>query len=174
MNGTKELLPELVEKIYRQFPNIIKEKYLDWHTLIVDREELIPLCEFLKIDSELDFDFLTDLSGVDYLKYMEVVYHLYSYDKQHKLALKTRVTRDDPTIPSVTGLWSTADWHEREAYDLYGIVFRGHPNLKRIFCTDDFPGHAFRKDFPLENDEEYLLRDVKTPGDYGIPEELPS
>lgn len=172
--GTKEISAELIDKIMKEFPDIKKEKFLDWHTLTVDRDDLLNLCELLKKEPELDFDFLTDLSGVDYLEYMEVVYHLYSYDKQHKLALKVRVTRDNPNVPSVTGLWSTADWHEREAYDLFGIVFQGHPNLKRIFCTEDFPGHAFRKDFALENDEEYLLRDTKSPEDYGIIRDLPS
>lgn len=173
-NGTLELGPELIEKIYKEFPNIVREKHLDWPTLIVDRDDLISLCGLLKSDPDLDFDFLTDLSGVDYLDFMEVVYHLYSYPKQHKLALKTRVTRDDPMVTSVTSLWSTADWHEREAYDLFGFIFKGHPNLKRILCADDFPGHPFRKDFPLENDEEYLLRDVKTAEDYGITRDLPS
>lgn len=172
--GTKEISAELIDKIMKEFPDIKKEKFLDWHTLTVDRDDLLNLCELLKKEPELYFDFLTDLSGVDYLEYMEVVYHLYSYDKQHKLALKVRVTRDNPNVPSVTGLWSTADWHEREAYDLFGIVFQGHPNLKRIFCTEDFPGHAFRKDFALENDEEYLLRDTKSPEDYGIIRDLPS
>ena len=174
MAGTKELSNDLLNKISQQFPAVKKEKYLDWHTLIVTPEELLPLCELLKSDPELDFDFLTDLSGVDYLDYMEVVYHLYSYSRQHKLALKVRVTRENPNVPSVTGLWSTADWHEREAYDLFGIIFQGHPHLKRIFCTEDFPGHAFRKDFPLENDEEYLLRDDKEPEVYGIGRDLPS
>lgn len=172
--GTKELSRELVAGIVEAFPETVKEKYVDWYTLTVRREDLIELCRTIKTDNDLDFDFLTDLSGVDYLEYMEAVYHLYSYDKQHKLCLKVRVTREDPKIPSVVSLWSTADWHEREAYDLFGIIFEGHPNLKRILCADDFPGHAFRKDFPLENDEEYLLKDIKTPEDYGIPEELPS
>ena len=165
---------ELLKKVTNKFPNLEITKDYDWQVLIVDREELHSLCEFLKSDSELDFDFLTDLSGVDYIDYMLVVYHLYSYKKGHKLVVKTKITRDDPVVDSVTSLWSTANWHEREAYDLYGIIFKGHPNLKRIFCTDDFPGHAFRKDFPLENDEEYLLRDVKEPEEYGIPRELPS
>ena len=171
---TVEIEQELVDKIVERFPETVKEKYLDWHTLIVDREDIAPMCEMLKTDGEYDFKFLTDLSGVDYLEHMEVVYHMYSYGLQHKLCLKVKVKPDDLLVPSVTSVWSTADWHEREAYDLFGIVFEGHPNLKRILCADDFPGHAFRKDFPLENDEEYLLRDEKTAEDYGISEDLPS
>lgn len=172
--ATSEITLELVDRLVEKFPETVKNKYLDWHTLIVRREDIVELCEMLKSDGEFEFNFLTDLSGVDYLEYMEVVYHLYSYELQHKLCLKVRVKPDDLLIPSVTSLWSTADWHEREAYDLFGIVFEGHPNLKRILCAEDFPGHAFRKDFPLENDEEYLLRDEKTAEDYGISEDLPS
>jgi len=171
---TAEITLELVERIVEKFPETAKEKYLDWHTLIVRREDVVEMCEMLKSDGDFDFNFLTDLSGVDYLEYMEVVYHMYSYGLQHKLCLKVRVEADDLLVPSVTSLWSTADWHEREAYDLFGIIFEGHPNLKRILCADDFPGHPFRKDFPLENDEEYLLRDEKTSQDYGIDEDLPS
>ncbi len=171
---TAEIKQELIDIIVEKFPETIKEKYLDWHTLVVRREDIVKVCELLKTDGDLDFNFLSDLSGVDYLEYMEVVYHLYSYELQHKLCLKVKVKADDLLVPTVTSLWSTADWHEREAYDLFGIIFEGHPNLKRILCADDFPGHPFRKDFPLENDEEYLLRDEKTAEDYGIAEDLPS
>lgn len=172
---TAEISPEALDKITTRFPSIIREKHVDWHTLVVDKDDLLALAVFLKSESDLDFDFLTNLSGVDYLDYMEIVYHLYSYGRQHKMCLKVRVTsRADPVVDSVTGIWTTAGWHEREAYDLFGIVFKGHANLKRIFCTDDFPGHPFRKDWELHNDEEYLLRDVKTSKEYGMPEDLPS
>ena len=171
---TAEISPDLLDKVSARFPALKREKQLDWHIFIVDRDDLLALGVFLKSEADLDFAFLTNLTGVDYLDYMEVVYHLYSYARQHKLCLKVRVTRDDPVIDSVTGIWTTADWHEREAYDLFGIVFKGHANLKRIFCTDDFPGHPFRRDWELHNDEEYLLRDVKTSEEYGMPDELPS
>lgn len=171
---TSEISGELLDKITGKFAAAVREKHLDWQTLIVDKSDLLALGEFLKSEEELDFDFLTNLTPVDYLEFMEVVYHLYSYSRQHKLCVKVRVTKEDPVMDSVTSLWSTADWHEREAYDLFGIVFKGHPNLKRIFCTEDFPGHPFRRDWELHNDEEYLLRDVKTAKDYGMPEELPS
>jgi len=171
---TKEISIELIDRIIKEFPNLKKEKFVDWYTLTVEREELLNLCELIKREPEFEFDYLADLSAVDYLEYMEVVYHLYSYDKQHKLVLKVKIARDDLSVPSVTSIWSTADWHEREAYDLFGIIFQGHPNLKRIFCPDDFSGHAFRKDFALENDEEYLLEDAKSPEDYGMARDLPS
>lgn len=166
--------PELLQKVLEKFPNVTAERALDFDVLIVPAEELHGVAEYLRNNPELEFNFLSDLSGVDYIDqgYFEVVYHLFSYSKRHKIRLKVRVNRDDPIVKSVTGLWSTANWHEREAYDLYGIVFKGHPDLKRILCAEDFPGHPFRKDFPLENDEDYLLSDVKTAEDYGLPKDL--
>lgn len=170
---TSEISPDLLDKIAAGFPDLKHEKHLDWHTLVVDKDDLLPLGAFLK--SDLDFDFLTCLTAVDYVDYFEIVYHLYSYSRQHKICLKSRlVGRDGPVIDSVSGIWATADWHEREAYDLFGIVFKGHANLKRILCADDFPGHPFRRDWELRNDEDYLLRDAKTFKEYGMPDELPS
>ncbi len=133
---------------------------------------IVAVSRFLKDDSRLRFDHLNDLCGVDYLEpdpkkaakfghepHLEVVYHLQSYELRHTLVVKVPLPRWEkgevgriPECPSVTDVWDIADWHEREAYDLVGIRFTGHPNLRRILCPEDWEGHALRKDydFPLE------------------------
>lgn len=106
------------------------------------------VAQFLRNDAELQFDFLMCLSGIDQGKNMlGVVYHLYSMTKRHKIEIKVEVPADKPEVPSVTAVWRTADWHEREAYDLIGIVFSGHPDLRRILLPDDWEGHPLRKDY---------------------------
>ena len=110
-------------------------------------DHLIERCEYLKNDPELAFDFLMCLSGVDWKDSLEVVYHLYSFTRNHKLVIKVKVDRDNPKIPSVSSIWRTADWHEREAYDLFGIIFEGHPDLRRILLPEDWEGYPLRKDY---------------------------
>ena len=138
----------------------------------VAADDVAEVAHFLKHDEELQFDALNNLTGVDYLEpdakrakkfpydpHVEVVYHLYSYTHKHFLNVKVKLPRwkNDvegqlPEVPSVSHVWAIADWHEREAFDLIGINFVGHPNLVRILCTDDWVGHPLRKDyeFPLE------------------------
>jgi NADH-quinone oxidoreductase subunit C len=122
-------------------------------TVTVTRDILIPLCYFLKEREEFDFDFLTDLCGVDHLPEsprFRIVYHLYSLKHKHRLRVKVAVEESDPVVDSCISLWAGADWYERECFDLFGIIFRGHPNLQRILLPPDFVGHPLRKDFPLE------------------------
>lgn len=122
-------------------------------TLTAMPEILIPLCRFLKEREDFAFDFLTDLCGVDYFPAsprFRVVYHLYSITHKHRLRVKVAVEEGDPVVDSCMSLWAGADWHERECFDLFGIIFRGHPNLQRILLPPDFDGHPLRKDFPLE------------------------
>jgi NADH-quinone oxidoreductase subunit C len=109
-----------------------------------------------------------DVCGVDYLKAgdkprFEVVYHLYSVTNNHRLRLRVKVPEEDMTLPTATDLWKSADWHEREAFDMFGFRFEGHPNLKRILLFDGFEGHPLRKDYPMEKRQ-------KIP----VPEEKPS
>lgn len=163
---------ELVEKIIGQFPSLRHEKAVDWDVFTVDASRYTDLASFIKGESDLDFDHLSDLSAVDYVDYMEVVCHFYSYNHRHKLRLKTRLSPGSLELDSLTSLWATANWHEREAWDLYGVVFKGHPNLKRILSADDQEGHPFRKTVPLENDENWLLSDTRKSDDYGIPDKL--
>ncbi|HVM62311.1 MAG TPA: NADH-quinone oxidoreductase subunit C [Verrucomicrobiae bacterium] len=119
-------------------------------TVTIAREKIVVACEFLK--KECGFDMLTDLSGVDNYgedpRY-EVDYLLYSLAEKCHLRLKVRVSEDDMIVDSVTGIWRGADWHEREAFDMFGIRFRGHPNLKRIIMWEGYPYHPLRKDFPV-------------------------
>lgn len=116
-------------------------------------EALAAACAFLRDDSRLYFDYLSCLSGIDLGPAdgrMGVVYHLMSIPHGHRIVLKAFVPRDldgQPSLPSVTGVWRSAEWHEREAYDLFGIRFEGHPDLRRILMPEDWEGHPLRKDY---------------------------
>jgi NADH-quinone oxidoreductase subunit C len=118
----------------------------------VSRELIVELCRFLRDEPELEYVFLSDLCGVDWparTERFEVVYNLYSLRNNSRLRLKVRLPESDPAVASVTSVWPTANWHEREAYDLYGITFTGHPDLRRILNPDDFGAFPYRKDFPI-------------------------
>ncbi|HEY8668613.1 MAG TPA: NADH-quinone oxidoreductase subunit C [Tepidisphaeraceae bacterium] len=112
------------------------------------------IAEFLRRDPELQLDWLQNLSGVDYVAddKMCVVYDLWSFELRHRLAVKVYCSREDAHVPTVVDLWAAADWNEREAYDMFGIIFDGHPDLRRILCADDWEGFPLRKDyvFPRE------------------------
>ncbi len=121
-------------------------------TLVVSREKLFDILKFAKEEGELQFDMMMDLCGVDYLGQeprFEVVYHLYSIVKNHRIRIKTRVPESDCRVASCVSLWSAADWFEREAWDMLGIKFEGHPNLKRVLLFEEFEGHPLRKDYPM-------------------------
>ena len=130
-------------------------------TLIIARGHIVDVCAFLKTAPGLEFNFLSDICGFDRgpeeEPRFEVNYHLFSTTKFHRVRLKVVVNEDDPHVPSVTGVWRTANWHERETYDLFGVVFDNHPDLRRILLPDDWQGHALRKDFPLRGYEPYSL-----------------
>ena len=122
-------------------------------TAIVDRGALVEVCTWLRDDPENDFAMLVDLTAVDYLgrkPRFEVVYHLYSIEKNHRFRLKVPVEEDDAKLPSTVTVWSGANWLEREAWDLYGVEFEGHPEMKRIYLYEEFEGHPLRKDYPKE------------------------
>ena len=144
----------IVSLVKNNFPEAITGSVIFRNelTLIVKKEYIPEIAGFLKQNKELDFDFLSDLCGVDRVEtdgVFEVVYHLYSIYKNHRVRLKVAVASNDPRISTVTGIWSTANWHEREAYDMYGIKFDGHPDLRKILTPDDFEGHPLRKDYPV-------------------------
>jgi NADH-quinone oxidoreductase subunit C len=115
--------------------------------------DFYKVCQFLKDEPSLAFNYLRLISGVDYTDRFASVYHLYSYTHGHGLTLHVDLPREDPRVASVAALWPTADWHERETYDLMGIVYEGHPALTRIFLPDDWLGHPLRKDY--KSPEEY-------------------
>jgi NADH-quinone oxidoreductase subunit C len=126
-------------------------------TVLVARDALPRVLAHCRDDAALAFDVLMDLTAVDYLKYpgredgprFEVVYHLYSLVHNHRLRLKVRVDEDDAVVPSAVGLWPIADWLEREVWDMFGVRFEGHPNLRRLLMYESFVGHPLRKDYPI-------------------------
>jgi len=116
-------------------------------------EHVDTIAQFLRDDDRFAFDYLMCLSGVDLTGNLGVVYHLYSMRHNHKIVLHTETPGDNPVVKSVAMLWRTADWHEREAYDMFGISFDGHPDLRRILLPDDWEGYPLRKDYVEQ--EEY-------------------
>jgi NADH-quinone oxidoreductase subunit C len=119
---------------------------------VVERGSLHEIVAFLRDDRELDFNMLIDLCGVDYLPRkprFEVVYQVHSLERNERLRLKTPVPEDDCRAPTISDLYPVADWLERECWDMFGIVFEGHPNLKRLLMYDSFIGHPLRKDYPI-------------------------
>jgi NADH-quinone oxidoreductase subunit C len=125
--------------------------------VMVKKERIQDICRFLHDDPALKMDHLSDLTAVDYSAYagdtgprFEVVYHMISTTFRHRIRLKVRIPEDNPRIDTVTPIWHTADWHERETYDLMGIIFHGHPDLRRILLPEDWIGHPLRKEYPLK------------------------
>ncbi|MEF7646831.1 NADH-quinone oxidoreductase subunit C [Bacillus thuringiensis] len=119
----------------------------DVPTLVVDQEKYYEVMESLRFHEGLAFDYMSELHATDFVTHMEVYVHLFSYGKKQSVAVKVKLDREEPQVESVTALWKGADWPEREAYDLLGIVFKGHPNLTRILMPDDWVGHPLRKDY---------------------------
>ena len=128
-------------------------------TIMIPRDSIADVCRFLK--TAHGFDMLADLCGADLGPEedprFEVNYHLFSTIHFKRLRLKVLLSEDEPNVETVTSVWRTADWHERETYDMFGVVFDGHPDLRRILLPSDFDGHALRKDFPLRGYEPYSL-----------------
>jgi NADH-quinone oxidoreductase subunit C len=115
----------------------------------VKRERIVEVCRFLAKEPGLEMDFLEDLTAIDWPKrnVIEIVYHLLSYTHRHSIVLKVELDRATPVVPTVEGVWKTANWFEREVYDLFGVTFSGHPDLRRIMLPDDWVGHPLRKDY---------------------------
>jgi NADH-quinone oxidoreductase subunit C len=174
METSRMTAAEIAAVLEEKFGGRIKGKNLEAIDpfLSVEPAALVEICRFLRDEPRLDFSLLNCISGVDYLEpdpkkapkagfdpHTEVVYHLQSFTKRHRFVLKVILPRwkDDrpgqlPEVPSVTSIWRTADWHEREVYDLSGVWFTGHPELTRILLAEDWEGHPLRKDYeyPLE------------------------
>jgi NADH/F420H2 dehydrogenase subunit C len=124
--------------------------------VMIDRADLVELCRFLKDD--LGFAHLGCISAVDWKDHFESVYHIENYATGSVVQVNARIPHDDPKIASVCSVWNAANFHEREAWDLMGIVYEGHPDLRRILLPDDFKFHPLRKDFPQEVDRQYISR----------------
>jgi NADH-quinone oxidoreductase subunit C len=160
MANTEALL-EFVEKLKSENASWVKgvKDALGEVTVIVPGESINAVCEYLK--SAQGFDLLADICGADRGPEedprFEVNYHLFSTKHFNRLRLKVLLSEDKPNVRTVTNVWNTANWHERETYDLFGVVFDGHPDLRRILLPSDFDGHALRKDYPLRGYEPYSM-----------------
>jgi NADH-quinone oxidoreductase subunit C len=150
-----------------QIAKMVEEKFagqvLDTTTyagqvsIMVKKDLIRDICLYLKDDPSLKMDHLADLTAVDYSTYpgdtglrFEVVYNLISTEYHHRIRLKVRVPEEDPRVDTVSAIWQTANWHERETFDLMGIKFDGHPDLRRILLPEDWEGHPLRKEYPLK------------------------
>jgi NADH-quinone oxidoreductase subunit C len=149
----EEIKSPVLRKLAERFGDAVVSTHSEFgdDTAVVRREKIVEICTFLRDDPDLRFEFAMDLTGVDYMgetPRFEVVYHLYSMEKKRRVRIKSRLHEEDPTIDSVSSVWPGMNWYEREAFDMYGIVFRDHPNLKRILMYEGFVGHPLRKDYP--------------------------
>ncbi len=147
--------PGIFSRLREKFGKAIQEysQFRGELTIRVDKDHIVEICLFLRDEQDLQFNFLTDLCGVDYparRRRFDVVYNLYSMPYNRRLRLKAAVGEDE-SIPSVVSVWKAANWLEREAYDMFGIHFSGHPDLRRILLPEDWQaGWPLRKDYPLE------------------------
>lgn len=146
---------ELVsQKLKEQFPDIDFEfsDFRDELTVKFPKENIVEVCSFIKTDSELEFVYCEDITAVDWAKRTNrftVVYHIYSFNNNLRIRVKADVDESDCKIDSVCSVWKAANWQERETYDMYGIEFNNHPDLRRMYMPEDFEYHPLRKDFPL-------------------------
>jgi len=147
----------VVERVKAEFPGAVlhdHDQHGD-HTLVIRREHVVDVMRFLRDTPELAFEMLSDECGVDRLEHpdqferFEVVCHLYSLTHNHRVRVRVPIPEDDPSMDTLTVLWKGADWFEREVWDMYGIRFPGHPDLRRILLYDQFEGHPLRKDYPM-------------------------
>lgn len=152
----------ILERLHALVPESIvaSKEFRGELTVTVAVDVIVRVCQFLKTDPELAFDMLIDCTAVDMYRpeaRFEVVYHLYSLKNTRYLRLKVLVEEDQAVVPTLTGVWPAANWHERETFDMFGIRFAGHPDLRRLYMPEEFEYHPLRKDFPL----------------MGIPDSLP-
>ncbi|HZZ43097.1 MAG TPA: NADH-quinone oxidoreductase subunit C [Tepidisphaeraceae bacterium] len=158
---------QIIQSLEGRFPNVIQAAYPeDKHPRIhVAAADTRIILEFLRHDPALQMDWLRCLSAVDYVadNQLSVVYDLYSFTHRHMFAIKAYCDRADPSLPSVVDLWPAANWHEREAFDLLGITFTGHPDLRRILCADDWIGHPLRKDYTFPQEYHGIPANLNLP-----------
>jgi len=156
----------LVTKLQGKFPAAFKELGVVRDRVVkavIDRKDLLPVCAYAR--DELGYEHLSCISAVDWKDRFESVYHLYNYRDGTTIQINAVIPHNDPKIDSVVRLWHAADYHEREAWDLMGIVYTGHPKLERILLPKDFEYFPLRKDFPQETERQYISRrKLKTGG----------
>jgi NADH-quinone oxidoreductase subunit C len=151
---------EIIERLKSRFPDDILSvtEFREQTGITINKKNLLEIAGFLRNEPDLGFDLLRDLCGVDYLNKrtprFEVVYQMYSIKNKHCIRLNVQVSQKDAHVNSVTSIWTGANWHERECFDLFGIVFDGHPDLRRILMPEDWEGYPLRKDYPVEGPVE--------------------
>jgi NADH-quinone oxidoreductase subunit C len=141
----QEIAALLTEKFGSQILESKPDAINPWSA--VEPSAILAICQFIRSEERLEMDHLELLGGADYKDRMEVVYIVYSMKFHHRYTLKCRLTRETPKVQSVESVWAVANWHEREAFDMFGIVFEGHSDLRRILCPDDWEGYPLRKDY---------------------------
>jgi NADH-quinone oxidoreductase subunit C len=155
----------LLDELQKRFPGAISEAVIfrNMPSLNVAKEHLVAVCQFLKGGEGGAYTLLTDETAADYPKRerrFDIVYHLYSFERNNRLRLRLQVSAEEK-VPSVTGIWPTANWLEREIYDMFGVVYEGHPDLKRILMPDEWVGHPLRKDYDiLKQDEAWVKNNL--------------
>lgn len=160
----------LRNKLSEYFGDKVKEiRYSHGDLMVsVDRAVIVDVCRRLRDDADLSFDFCSYITAVDYSALgqtprFELIYQLLSLRHHHRLRVKARVPEDDPVIDTVEGVWKTANWLERETFDMFGIVFRNHSDLRRILMPDDWEGHPLRKEFPLGGVKSFYFKRATDP-----------
>ncbi len=149
-----ELKELVLERLREKFPgyNIEPVEYRGELTIIIDKQNVVEICKFLKTDPQLEFLLCDDVTAIDWARRKNrftVVYHIFSLKNKFRLRIKADVDESDLKIDSIASVWKTADWHERETFDMYGIIFNNHPDLRRMYMPEDFEYFPLRKDFPL-------------------------
>ena len=146
---------KIIDSIKSKFGNQVLESHAfrGDQTVTINKHSMVDIFKFLRDDPDHLFNFLMDITAVDYLnkksERFEVIYHLYSHKFNSRVRIKIQVCEEDCFLDSLVSLWLGANWYEREIWDLYGIKFKGHPNLRRILLYDEFKGHPLRKDYPV-------------------------
>lgn len=158
----------VIEQIDAQLPGVITDRHAfrGDQTLVVVKYRFLEVVDLLHREG---FQFLVDVTAVDWperSQRFDVVYHWLNLASQERLRIKVPVA-DGEAMPSLVSRFKTADWYEREVFDLFGIPFEGHPNLKRLLTWDDFPGHALRKDFPLDGGDPFCMEGCTAPYNHG-------
>ena len=166
---------ELTNLLQAEFPNAVTgfHSHRGDETVVIERDAFESVCSFLRDDSRCSFEIMMDLTAVDRLEMeetprFEMVYHFKSLTHARRLRLKVHLAEDDCKIASIHHLWKAVDWYERECYDMFGIYFEGHPDLRRILMYEEFEGHPLRKDYPIDKQQPLLeLKEVEERHTYG-------
>ena len=157
----KGALSDRAQALQRRVQDVLTEvqpqpaEVLDTPGILVKPQDIVDACRILKEEPSLSFRLLLCLAGVDYKDYIQIVYVLLSLEHEHKLLIKTNVLYDDLHLPTVTSVWKAAEWYEREAHDLFGVVFDGHPDLAPLILYEGFEGYPGRKDHPFHDYQEF-------------------